>query len=590
MADNVQTNKNLKNTIELDDGFYNINAVEADVAKKTKASLTLNKSLESGITTETFNGNLDKSINYVPSDGGKFTGPVWVYKDNTSVAGIDNNEIINKGQIETTISRLRGAPLWTWDAASKKLTAVENASEIPYKLNTVVGKTADLQALVARDTDSKNDEYLQEENENGNNIDGHVTYSNDGVATGLKTGDNATDIAILGTYKGPTDYVKIGAQAFKDKTQLNWVHINPGAKEIGESAFAGCTNLSYVAIPDSVKEIGASAFENCPYLNTVDLSRRITEIKSKTFAIDYNLVPKELIQYGNYGLTSITIGCGVTKIASDAFYGCDNITNIYFNGTEADWNNIKDEDGNSNPLAILATQVDATVHFGNIVPFPFLYICNDGESDTSLTSNKMFLKMPGKDLIEVSKGAARLERPSANPNSDSNYKYYTYDTLAAVIAGINSRLTALGSTALALPEELKISDTIHVAVPEISDDIISADEYKSILVEETVVPTVQVLQKQLTSITGNTPEKEEEVLQITPALQAKADSTGREIKTGYYQSRNNRPANIAESDIINTANTINTITILNRLPYDPEDSSKILAGNIGDICIVIKKA
>ena len=111
----------------------------------------------------------------------------------------------------------------------RELRAVKNTAEIPYKLNTIIGKTADLAALVARDEDRKTDEYLQGElEEYGPNIDGHIKYEGK-VITGLKDGDTATDIAI-GTFDANNE--KIAAEAFKDEVQLKWVHINPGVSEI----------------------------------------------------------------------------------------------------------------------------------------------------------------------------------------------------------------------------------------------------------------------------------------------------------------------------------------------------------------------
>jgi hypothetical protein len=190
----------------------------------------------------------------------------------------------------------------------------------------------------------------------------------------------------------------------------------------------------------------------------------------------------------------------------------------------------------------------------------------------------MFLKMPGEDLIEVSKGAARLERPGLLPSS--NYKYYTYDTLAAIIAGINSRLTALGSTTLALPEKLIISDTEHIAVPELSDDISSAEADKALIVEETVVPTVQQLQQQLTNLTGldQTADYANNDNKPTPVRNALADDVGTTIKTGYYHVGMVKK----DSNIVG-----NSIRILNYIPQNNTTDEHYVEAAIGDICIVI---
>ena len=73
---------------------------------------------------------------------------------------------------------------------------------------------------------------------------------------------------------------------------------------IGDYAFYGCDNLTSIKIPNRVTRIGKGAFLDCT------------------------------------GLTSVTIGYGVTEIGEDAFANCDNISDVYYTGTEEQWNDI----------------------------------------------------------------------------------------------------------------------------------------------------------------------------------------------------------------------------------------------------------
>ena len=66
--------------------------------------------------------------------------------------------------------------------------------------------------------------------------------------------------------------------------------------------------------------------------------------------------------------------------------------------------------------------------------------------------------------------------------------------MATIIAGINSRLDALGSTTLTLPGTL----SGHVLIPE-SESLVNTE----VLVESSVVPTVQELEKAIAKICGN---------------------------------------------------------------------------------------
>ena len=63
--------------------------------------------------------------------------------------------------------------------------------------------------------------------------------------------------------------------------------------------------------------------------------------------------------YGCSGLTSVTIPEGVTSIGDRAFGGCDAITDVYYSGTEEDWQAI--EIGNYNDALS-----DATIHYNYV--------------------------------------------------------------------------------------------------------------------------------------------------------------------------------------------------------------------------------
>ncbi len=55
-------------------------------------------------------------------------------------------------------------------------------------------------------------------------------------------------------------------------------------------------------------------------------------------------------------LTSITIGNSVTSIGDQVFDRCSSLTDVYYSGTEEQWNNISIESGNSD-------LINATIHF-----------------------------------------------------------------------------------------------------------------------------------------------------------------------------------------------------------------------------------
>lgn len=123
------------------------------------------------------------------------------------------------------------------------------------------------------------------------------------------------------------------------------VTIPSSVTSIGMKAFADCTGLTAVTIPDSVTYIGMDAFCGCT------------------------------------GLTAVTIPDSVTFIGALAFYGCNDLKDIYYSGTEAQWEAIKsDEPGDfRNDLK------NAAIHFNSTGP----------EMSAAPTNDK--LSVDGKD-------------------------------------------------------------------------------------------------------------------------------------------------------------------------------------------------
>lgn len=88
------------------------------------------------------------------------------------------------------------------------------------------------------------------------------------------------------------------------------VYFPNSVNSIGNCAFM-CTDLTTLNIPNSITNIGIAAFQNCDDLET------------------------------------ITIGKGVTNIQKNAFEGCYKLHDIYYTGTEEEWNSITIDPNNS---------------------------------------------------------------------------------------------------------------------------------------------------------------------------------------------------------------------------------------------------
>ena len=114
---------------------------------------------------------------------------------------------------------------------------------------------------------------------------------------------------------------------FSQNSSIKSVIIENGVTSILTYAFSGCTSLTSITIPDSVTSIGESAFDGCTSLVSVTLSKSITTIEYSTF-------------FGCSSLTSIEIPKSVTTIVNFAFCGCTNLKDVYYDGTQSEWNKI----------------------------------------------------------------------------------------------------------------------------------------------------------------------------------------------------------------------------------------------------------
>ena len=132
-------------------------------------------------------------------------------------------------------------------------------------------------------------------------------------------------------YSIPENVVEIGDCAFAYCDELIKISIHNRIVSIGDNAFADCKNLTDITIPNSVQSIGTAAFYCCESIENIVLPNRIKEIAGSTFT-------------GCNKLKKISIPISVTRIGgnSSALPGSwrSSLTDIYYEGSEADWNNI----------------------------------------------------------------------------------------------------------------------------------------------------------------------------------------------------------------------------------------------------------
>lgn len=93
------------------------------------------------------------------------------------------------------------------------------------------------------------------------------------------------------------------------------------------NAFYGCTGIENITMSDSVASWSLEAFSGCQSLKTIKLSSGFINIPTKAFQSCKNL-------------ESIIIPDSIINIDGMAFAYCSNLKDVYYTGSQEEWNNI----------------------------------------------------------------------------------------------------------------------------------------------------------------------------------------------------------------------------------------------------------
>lgn len=236
---------------------------------------------------------------------------------------------------------------------------------------------------------------------------GEMKKTHYGMAEGWEWNDFLQDITAVVIEEGVTG---LYGDTFAGCTNLVSVVIPEGVTIIPYAAFSGCANLETVTIPDSVTDIRTGAFDNCNHIKEIILSENahyrycdgilydnpVTKIVQVFSSAPENLVilegvtefaasqfmrlaslkeleiPGSVVYVYNCGhletlekvilnegtetigacafaestLTDILIPTSVTLVEDSAFLSCDNLQDVWYMGTEEQWETIVIESRN----------------------------------------------------------------------------------------------------------------------------------------------------------------------------------------------------------------------------------------------------
>ena len=462
--------KNLKNTVLIENEEYNINAIHSEIAEQIKNPLTVK---ESGKKAFDFNGHFEDGvteqvIDYVPTSGGKFTGPIYV-EGSGDEKNLSADSVITSGQVNDRITDLTGIPVCSFNADNYQVTPLMGEDNQIYNLKTIVGTAENFEKLkkllITRNGNlSRGLRFSYVENQS-------TTCS----VNGIENTAAYTEFDVIIPYKAVL------------VNPLNGIMRNRNVTSMADGAFSG-TTVKSVVIPDCIKIISKQAFMSCTSLTNVTILPGVTTFGESSFS-------------GCTALTSIIIPSTITSISKNAFASCTGLKTVYYGGTAEEWATLKNAAaaGNTALTALTPTYINQGP-ISDILKSPFLYICKDVEdvegknaSTLETLSQRMFLKLSTTDdIVEISKGATRLNSTKTAYDSTD---YYTYEGLAEIIARINKRLEAIGG------EELKVTQTDLVTVPTLSkvNAMVPEVEVKEYFDPDSI-PTIQELSEIISAI------------------------------------------------------------------------------------------
>ena len=125
----------------------------------------------------------------------------------------------------------------------------------------------------------------------------------------------------------PSTVTKIGEKSFSMCQSLREIILPEGIKTIPKYAFGDCSSLETLEIPSSVQSFGQGCFDGCSTL-------RYLIIPDGVYEIAYGMLN------GCSGLEYVQIPSTVTSILSTAFYNCGSLSDVYYGGSQSQYNEI----------------------------------------------------------------------------------------------------------------------------------------------------------------------------------------------------------------------------------------------------------
>ena len=254
----------------------------------------------------------------------------------------------------------------------------------------------------------------------------------------------------------PSGVKTIGDSAFRTCPNLSSVTVSEGVETIEQNAFQSCAGLTSITLPASIGEVGAAAFFQCQKLTSATFAAGSKQVKlgDNLFTQCYELmdvklpqsidrisngmfqnclllsrveIPQgtEIIEESAFAscsrLTTVVIPDSITSIGTAAFSACP-LADIYFTGTEAQWNSIRKIGDTAGTVS------KATIHYNYVPEQPTPPEQPAPDTDIPFIENESGTK--GWDAIkEKAEAASDGAQVQVNMNRASTVPGYVLDSI-----------------------------------------------------------------------------------------------------------------------------------------------------------------
>ena len=192
------------------------------------------------------------------------------------------------------------------------------------------------------------------------------------------------DCRSLASITIPESITAIGGSAFWGCSSLTGITIPESVTAIGDCVFRSCSSLISITIPESVTAIGEDAFSGCRRLTDVSITDLAAwcniafgdEEANPLYEAENLYLNGELVEtleipegvavirqglFRNAAcIRRVALPKGLKGVAANAFYGCRNIQEVFYAGSETEWNALPIATGND-PLK------NATIYYNSTI-------------------------------------------------------------------------------------------------------------------------------------------------------------------------------------------------------------------------------